>query len=547
MIVACVYGRDLAVSTQTRDGYDLIVIGAGVNGCGIARDAALRGLRVCLVEADDIGSGTSAWSSRLVHGGIRYLEHGEVRLVRESLRERELLLRNAPHLVAPFPLLIPFYEHNNRQPMTLRAGMLAYDLLSADKTTPWHRLVGRRGGRRWPGLATEGWRGGALYHDAQATYAERLAVENALAALESGADVRTHTEVVGLVRDGNRVTGVRAGTAGGDEIVLSAPAVINAAGPWVDAVLKAGGVDARLIGGTKGSHLVVDPFPGAPATGVHYEAQSDHRAILVLPWAGRYLIGSTDLYFEGDPGAATCSDEEVEYLLAETNRLIPKAGLVADDVLYSYSGVRPLPHTPAAGSEAEVSRDHQFVEHGPDHAGLISVVGGKLTTFRSLAEQAVDLVSRRLGSRRRCVTRYVPLPGARCADWPGFAETVRGRSPYSPRTTAHLLAVYGVRAAEVLALAAGDPRLAKVLPGEDEPLAAEIVHAFTHERAETLTDALHRRTMVGLDRSVGLDTAAAAAEVCAEVLEWPDARVVDEIAAHRSYVRRFRPRALRPV
>jgi glycerol-3-phosphate dehydrogenase len=313
----------------------------------------------------------------------------------------------------------------------------------------------------------------------------------------------------------------------------------------VEAVLRVCGVDARLIGGTKGSHLVVDPFPGAPTTGVHYEAQSDHRAVLVLPWAGRYLIGSTDLYYEGDPGAVICSDEEVGYLLAETNRLIPQAGLVPDDVLYSYSGVRPLPHAPKAGSEAEVSRDHQFVEHGPEHAGLITVVGGKLTTYRSLAEQAVDLVTRRLGSRRRCVTRHVPLPGARCADWPRFAHEIRAGPPYSPRTTAHLLAVYGVRTLEVLSLAASDPRLAKVLPGEDEPLAAEFVHAFTSERAVTLTDALHRRTMVGLDRSVGLDTATAAAEVCADVLGWSDARVAEEISAHHRYVRRFRPRLLR--
>jgi glycerol-3-phosphate dehydrogenase len=290
---------------------------------------------------------------------------------------------------------------------------------------------------------------------------------------------------------------------------------------------------------------VVDHFPGAPATGVHYEAQSDHRAVLVLPWAGRYLIGSTDLYYEGEPGEATCSDEEVSYLLAETNRLIPQANLAPDDVLYSYSGVRPLPHTPAAGSEAEVSRDHQFVDHGPAHAGLISVVGGKLTTFRSLAEQAVDLVNRRLGVRRPCATRRLPLPGARCADWPGLAREIRERSPFSARTTAHLLAVYGVRARDVLALAAADPRLAKVLPGEDEPVAAEFVHAFTHERAGTLTDALHRRTMVGLDRAVGLDTAAAAAELGAEVLGWSDARVTEEIAAHRRYVRRFRPRVLR--
>jgi glycerol-3-phosphate dehydrogenase len=265
----------------------------------------------------------------------------------------------------------------------------------------------------------------------------------------------------------------------------------------------------------------------------------------VLPWAGRYLIGSTDRYVEGDPTAVVCSDEEVDYLLAETNRLIPHAGLVAGDVLFSYAGVRPLPHTPTAGSEADVSRDHQFVDHGPDHAGLVSVVGGKLTTHRALAEQAVDLVTRRLGTRRRSVTRDLPLPGARSADWPAFAAEFREGSPYSARTTAHLLAVYGVRAQDVLALAATDPRLAKVLPGEDEALAAEVVHAFTRERAGTLVDALHRRTMIGLDRSVGLDTAVAAAQVGAEVLGWSDARADEEVAAHRRYVRRFRPRVLR--
>ena len=530
--------------TEPRSTHDLIVVGAGVNGAAIARDAALRGLRVCLVEADDVASGTSAWSSRLVHGGIRYLEHGEVRLVRESLRERELLLRNAPHLVAPYPLLIPFYAHNRRAPTTLRAGMLAYDLLSADKTTPWHRLVGRRGIRRWPGLATEGWQGGALYHDAQAPYAERLAVENVLSALESGADVRTHTAVVGLA-PGPR-TEVRTRAADGAEAVLTAPVVVNAAGPSVDAVLQTGGAGAdpgrRLIGGTKGSHLVLDPFPGAPDTGVHYEAHSDHRAVLVLPWAGRYLIGSTDRYFTGDPTAVRCSDEEVDYLLAETNRLIPQARLTPGDVLYSYSGVRPLPHAPAAGSEADVSRDHQFVEHGP--GVVVSVVGGKLTTHRALAEQAVDLVVRRLGTRRRSVTRRVPLPGARTADWPAFARALRADSPFSARTTEHLLAVYGVRAQDVLALAAADPRLAKVLPGEDEALAAEVVHAFTRERAGSLVDALHRRTMVGLDRSVGLDTAAAAAQVAVEVVGWSDARADEEVAAHRRYVHRFRPRGL---
>jgi len=527
--------------------YDVVVIGAGVNGAAIARDAALRGLRVALVDKDDVGSGTSAWSSRLIHGGIRYLEHGELRLVRESLREREILLRSAPHLVSPFGLLIPFYEHNHRSAPLLSAGMAIYDLLSADKSTPWHRLIGWQGVReRWPGLQIDGLKGGALYHDAQARYAERLSVENALSAREAGASLRLYTQVVGLLREGARVRGVRLRDRAGSEMSLAASVVVNAAGPWADQVLAAGEVPGRLIGGTKGSHLVVERFAGAPSTGVHYEAKSDNRAVLVLPWNGRYLIGSTDLYYDGNPGDAVASDAEVDYLLSETNALIPSAQLTPADVLYSYAGIRALPYTPHAAGTADVSRDHHVVDHSPQCIGLFSIVGGKLTTHRALGELAVDKVVRHLGIRkRRCATRRLPLPGGRSADFARLSRRLRTESRHSATTMNHLLAVYGARAAAVLALAAEDPRLAEVLPGEDEALAAEIVFAFQHEFATTLTDVLQRRSMVGLDGSVGLDTAEAAAAVAAAFLAWSDQRVTEELAAHRTYLQRLRPRALR--
>jgi glycerol-3-phosphate dehydrogenase len=537
-------------SEDTAVPVDVLVIGGGINGTAIARDAVLRGLRVTLVERGDLGEGASSWNSRLIHGGIRYLEHGEFRLVRESLREREILLRSAPHLVRPFPLLIPFYEHNKRSAATLRAGMLAYDALSFDKTTPWHRPVPKRRLRSgWAGLDPAGLSGGTLYHDAQVPWAERLSVENALAAREVGADIRTHTAATGLLVEGDRVTGawVRAGER---EYPVRAALTVNAAGPWIDDVVRQSLDEAGLIGGTKGSHLVVAPFPGAPATGVHYEAGSDGRAVLVLPWQGRYLIGTTDRYYRGDPGEVVAEDDEVDYLLAETNRLVPSAGLRREHVLWSYCGVRPLPRAPAAGSEADVSRDHVIHDHGPGARGLLSIIGGKLTTHRALAEQTVTKLLGMLGarsghgfSRRRSVTRSLALPGARTVDWPGFRAKFVAGSRLPEATAERLLGIYGTRAADVLALAAKEPALAKKFA--PNALAAELVFAFRAELAGNLGDALLRRTMLGLGDEVGLDVVDSAAEVLRRHLGFGEEEVAGQIDDYRAAVRRFRPLAHR--
>jgi glycerol-3-phosphate dehydrogenase len=527
---------------------DVLVIGGGINGTAIARDAALRGLRVTLVDKGDLGEGASSWNSRLIHGGIRYLEHGEFRLVRESLREREILLRSAPHLVRPYPLLIPFYEHNTRGPTLLRTGMLAYDALSFDKTTPWHRPVSKgRLRAEWSGLEQAGLSGGALYHDAQVPWAERLSVENALAAREVGADIRTHTPATGLIVEGDRIAGATV-SDGEREYPIRAALTVNAAGPWIDEVVRESLDEARLIGGTKGSHLVVEPFSGAPATGVHYEAASDGRAVLVLPWQGRYLIGSTDLYFEGDPGEAVTGDDEIDYLLSETNRLVPSAGLRRQDVLWSCCGVRPLPHVPAAGSEADVSRDHVIHDHGPQERGLLSIIGGKLTTHRALAEQTVDKLLGMLGARpggrfnpkRRGVTRGLPLPGGRTADWVAFRREFVSGSGLPPATAERLLGIYGTRAADVLALTAEKPALAAEFA--DGALAAELVFAFRSELAGDLRDALLRRTMVGLGAQMGLDVVDAAAEILVRHLGFTEGEAERQAVGYRAAVRRFRPR-----
>src|SRR2546421_5225190 len=265
-------------SDLARTPFDLIVGGAGINGAGVARDAAMRGLRVLVLDKDDIGGGTTAWSTRLIHGGLRYLEHGELGLVRESLRERETLLGIARHLVRPLPLLIPVYAKRRRGPLAIRAGMLAYDLLSRGKSLPRHQMLSpAEAVRRAPGLDAANLRGAALYFDAQAEYAERLALENVLSAREHGATVLTHARVTRLLVEDETVRGVEfEDLLGGTTHAARAPFVLNAAGPWVDEVLDGWtGADEKLIGGTKGSHVVVRAFPGALNVALYSEAVED--------------------------------------------------------------------------------------------------------------------------------------------------------------------------------------------------------------------------------------------------------------------------------
>lgn len=361
--------------------YDVVIIGAGINGAGIARDAAMRGLKVLLIEKGEIGAGTTSASTRLIHGGLRYLEHFEFGLVRESLRERETLLRIAPNLVRPLAMVIPIYKQSRRGRLTIWAGMILYDLLSWRKSLPRHRMLsGVETLERWPGLNPEDLIGSALYYDAQLEFPERLVLANVQSAREFGAEVLTHTRVTGL-------TG--AGVEFGGQFV-EASVIINAAGPWVDQVLDHAPVKSpKLIGGTKGSHIVVPVFPGAPENAIYLEARSDGRPIFIIPWNKQYLIGTTDVRFEGDPDQVRCEDWEVDYLLSETNLALPGAKLTRDNILQTYSGVRPLPY--------QSSTRRHFIRQHPQLPNLLSIVGGKLTTYRSLAEECVDLIFRKLG------------------------------------------------------------------------------------------------------------------------------------------------------
>ena len=512
--------------------FDLIVIGAGINGAGIARDAAMRGLRVLLLDKSDIGSGTSSWSTRLIHGGLRYLEHWEFGLVRESLRERESLLRIAPHLIRPIPILIPIYKDGSRGRATIRIGMVAYDLLSFDKSLPRHRLLSRTQTLdKSPGLNPEGLVGGALYYDCQVEFAERLVVENALSAKENGATVLTYATVTKINADSVEFIG-----RGGDETELArAPAVINAAGPWVDRVVANSEASTqRLIGGTKGSHVVVRSFTGAPPLAIYVEAESDRRPFFVIPWNSNYLIGTTDVRFEDNPDRVRSELWEVDYLLKEANRIFPGANLSRHDVSYTYSGVRPLPFTENE-HEANITRRH-FIRELPQNKNVLSIVGGKLTTYRHLAEECVDLICKKLGQDTpRCATALMPLPGA--VELSSYANNFRTTSELPAPVNERLLRIYGSRTANLLQLCAKNPALTAPFNKRADAIAAEIVFAFQAEEAKTLVDCLLRRTMIGLNDDLAIGDDESAAEVGKRFLGWSDRRAREEVLHYRTRVK----------
>ena len=520
--------------------YDLVVIGGGINGAGIARDAALRGLRVLLLEKYDFGSGTSSWSSRLIHGGLRYLEYAEIPLVFESLHERRRLRRVAAHLVTRLRLNIPIYTDSRRSKLIVRLGMIAYDLLSIGKKIPPHKMLDSNELiAEEPGLRQEGLLGGAQYYDAQVTFAERLVIENIISAKEAGADVRNYSPVIGINVRRGAVNGLHfVDHQSGDEIEVLSPVIINATGPWVDKVLATVNREMpQFMGGTKGSHIVVGAFEGAPKSAFYVEAHADGRPFFIIPWNGQYLIGTTDIRYGGDPADAAASEDEVSYLLAETNRVFPAAELTVADIHYAYSGVRPLPKRDK-GPESAITRKHIIFRHKNDARGLISIIGGKLTTYRNLAEQAVDAAVRlsRINARD-CVTRNLTLPGATQID--DATTCMNAMKEFPAQCVERLLGIYGSRATRIFDTAgAGFPD--RFLDAERTVLCAEVAFVIREEMAVSLVDIMHRRMMVGLNPDQGTSMADRIADIAASTAGWDRAEHAKQIRALHAYNARLR-------
>ncbi|MBT8082997.1 MAG: glycerol-3-phosphate dehydrogenase [Gammaproteobacteria bacterium] len=520
--------------------FDLAIIGAGVNGAGIARDAALRGLKVVIFDKNDMCTGCSAISSRLVHGGLRYLEYAEISLVYESLHERRSLLRIARHLVRPLRICIPIYEGARRGPLLIRLGMLAYDILSFRKAMPRHDVLSADAMREAePGLESDGLRAGARYYDAQVAFAERLVLENLLAARAAGGDVRLHSEVTRIDIADGAVTGLTFEDNEGREQSIEARVVVNAAGPWVDRVLGMTSTPTqRLIGGTKGSHIIVGDFDGAPRDAFYVEAAADGRPFFIIPWYGQYLIGTTDIRYDEDLDAIRASEAEVDYLLAETNRVFPAAGLSRDDIHYAYAGVRPLPYK-TKGPESAITRRHIIRLNDDVATGLVSIIGGKLTTYRHLAEQTVDKVGKLLQRRLpACRTDDTDLPGA----WGMEAarEKLEALGLLSTSGIDRLLEVYGGRAAAIAEICDNEPEFARALDDARTVLAAEVAFAIREEFAGTLEDIVFRRMMIGLGADQGRALYDAIAVLAAAEYGWDPERLEEQRDALRQFAASWR-------
>ena len=526
--------------------YDLIVIGGGINGVAVARDAALRGLKTILIEKGDFGSGTTSWSSRLVHGGLRYLEYFEFNLVRESLREREILLQTAPHLVKPIQMTIPIYAQGSRSYWEIQAGMVLYDLLSYDKSLPNHRMLGAKKLQQlFRAVEPKGCRGAAQYYDAQVEYAERLCLEAVLSAQAAGATMLSYVTVAQLQRKGNRIsslvcrdseTGEAFTVHGHDQTV-----VINTSGPWVDKVCRSGIQGnapapvgkTRKIGGTRGSHIIVDKFPGAPDEALYVEALTDGRPFFILPWLGMCLIGTTDIRFEGDLDKVHASNDEVDYLLNETNRVVPTAQLTRDSVLFTYAGVRPLPYTESKKTSS-ITRSHILYDHTPEAVeNMVSLIGGKLTTHRQVGEEMVDAaLKKQKKPRSHSPTRQAPLPGAIATDQAKGLMTADNRD-----TVAYLLSLYGGRTPQILAIVDEFPELGEPILPEQPDIKAQIVYSISSELARTYVDICRRRTALAMRGNYGFDALPVIADVLKRYCGWSEERCDRNLLDYYAYMR----------
>jgi len=493
--------RRAALAAMASETFDLLVVGGGITGAGIARDAAMRGLRTALVDAGDFGGGTSNRSSRLVHGGLRYLEHGWLKLVFEASRERHTLLRIAPHLVRGRSFTFPVFRGGRRPVWQIWAGVWLYDMLALFRNVHRARLLTRGGVlRREPLLRDQGLTGGAAYWDAQCDDA-RLTLATIRSAHRHGAACANHVRVEALEKAGGRVRGATlVDTLDGARFAVRAHSVVNATGPWTDAFRRLDDpAAAPLLRPTKGVHVVVARSRIGNAGAVTLTSPIDGRVMFVLPWGSRSVVGTTDTDTDESPDQVAPSPEDVVYLVRSANAIFPNARLQLADVVAAWAGLRPLLRG-GGESTASVPREHRIEE---SLSGLVTIAGGKLTTYRVMAEQVVDRVAYRLHqmdgrpAAGRPGTDREPLPGGEVADIAALeAELVH--DGVEPALAHRLVWAYGTEAAGVRRLAREEPALAAPLVPGARVLAAEVVHQARREMALRVDDVLVRRTGLAL-------------------------------------------------
>lgn len=537
----------MSSSIQLRDqSFDVLVIGGGINGVAIARECAQWSRRVLLVEQNDFSSGTTSRSTRIIHGGLRYLEHGEIALVRESLRERERLLGQSPHLVRPLQFLLALPKESRsllRSSLAIRTGLWLYHRWAGGMHTGSgdRRAFERQldNGQAWSIYS---------YEDAQCEFPERLVAEWLADSIDSGAVVCNHTQVLEITRCNGHVTGARLrDRISAQEYAVQASHIINATGPWADAVIGASGISVpQMVGGVRGSHLVLPSFSGAPTEAVYTEAL-DGRPVFVIPWNGQLLVGTSEVADAGSPENPQPSAQEIEYLFQSFVRLFPRSGLTPADIRYDFAGIRPLPFAPGRNASS-ITRRHLLYDHTFDGAaGLISIVGGKLTTAASLARE----VGRKLGMEIPEPVNVFASPAMKqelestVRQW---AWLVASKAKIPTGCAEAIAEWHGRRALAIAHTASMDERLREPLCSHSCHVVAEAVEAVTHESAVTLGDILLRRVPVALGACWSEECSREAAGKIGRALNWDQARVQMELLRFEEEREQFlHPRLSQPM
>lgn len=516
---------------------DLLIIGGGITGASIARDAAMRGLRTILVEQHDLGWGTSSRSSRLIHGGLRYLEQGHLGLVFEASRERRHLLELAPHLVRPLAFIFPVHQRGRLFFWRLAVGMWLYDLLALFRNVRWHRMLGKRGVlREEPLLRARDLVGGARYYDAQCDDA-RLVVAIARSAAAHGALVANYMQVEQLEIVDGRVRGARVRDVLSDEQgLIRATTVVNATGPWSDRIRRMEFPHcAPILRPTKGAHVVVPRARIGNHHALTLTSPIDGRIMFILPWKDLSIIGTTDTDTAVSPENVQADDADITYLLRSANSYFPNARLEPSDVLSTWAGLRPLLIEPDRKSASQVSREHRILQ-GPN--GMWTIAGGKLTTCRVMGAEMVDAVvreQRKLFGRSSpppAETAKEPLPGGEAKDLTPFRRIGQDLG-LGPATVDHLLEHYGTEAAAVYNLCREDRARAERLHPEHPAIRAEVIHQVRRELAQRVEDVLVRRVHLYYETDDhGAEAAGPVARLMGAELGWSEARIGAETARY---------------
>jgi glycerol-3-phosphate dehydrogenase len=513
--------------------FDLIVIGGGIIGAGAARDAALRGLSVLLLEKEDFAGGTTSRSTRLIHGGLRYLRMLDFKLVKQDLNEREILLKIAPHLVQRLEFVIPLLKRAPFFRLSLPPGLWLYNRFSHGASLPHsYHLSARETIDLEPSLKnTDGLVGAYLYYDAQVAYAERLCIENLTDAAARGAVIINHAPVTGLVFKDNTVSGVRIkDELSGEEFQAKGRTILNATGPWTDTILHQFAAGrAYTIRKTKGVHLLTDKISN---NALVLFAKSDGRLFFVIPWLDYSLVGTTDTDYTASLDKVYADKSDVDYLVSELGYYFPH--FKRENIHFTYASLRPLvPKNNKSASNN--SRAHRLVDHEQLDGikGLLSILGGKNTAYRGIAEEAVNLIVKKLGRNEVCTTAHTLLPGAPAVT-PAKLEKTAAASGLPAATVTHLASIYGSKMEKVLKYVNEDKRFGSPISGGGPDILAQIKHAVYEEEALRVSDFMLRRSLIALRPDQGLDAVDTVAREMALLLGWDSTEIQKQNADFRS-------------